>query len=66
MHTQTYKISSSFMNNGEFHSSQISWLYQVVGPLMELKPKLLAYWNMVPDTIFMSERRNRSHNYARM
>ena len=33
--------------------SQISRLYQEVGTLMEPKPKLLAYRNMVPDAMFM-------------
>ena len=31
---------------------------------MEPTPKLLAYRNVVPDPIFMSERGNRSHVYA--
>jgi len=39
-------------------------LCQVIGPLMEPKPKLLAYRNVVPDPMFMSKRGNRSHVYA--
>uniref|UniRef100_M1DIK6 'chromo' domain containing protein n=1 Tax=Solanum tuberosum TaxID=4113 RepID=M1DIK6_SOLTU len=32
---------------------------------MELKPKLLAYQNVVPDPMFMPERGNRSHIYTK-
>lgn len=48
-------------------------LGQVVGPLIEPKPKLLTYRNVVPDPrlwqnvetdhIIMSERDNQSNNY---
>ena len=39
-------------------------LCQVIGPLMEPKPKLLAYRNLVPDPIFMPKPGNRSYVYT--
>ena len=53
------------MNNIQFHISQDTKSYQIIGPLMELKSKLLAYQNMVPDLIFMLVRGNRSHIYVK-
>ena len=41
------------MNNLHFHNSQDTQLFQVDGPLMEPKIKLLAYQNVVSDLIVM-------------
>lgn len=37
---------------------QDAWLSQVIDPLMEPKTKNLAYQNVVPDSIIMSQRDN--------
>lgn len=48
----TYIILSTFTNMVQFHISQDTKLYQIIGPLIE--PKQLAYRNMVPDRMFIS------------
>ena len=50
----------------QFHKSEDTQLFQVIGPLMEPKFKLLAYQNVVSDPIFMSECDNRSHIYIKI
>ena len=42
------------------NNEQLYILYQFIGPLMEPKPKQLAYRNVVSDPIIMPERGNRS------
>lgn len=37
----------------------------IIGFLMQPKPKLLEYQNLLPDPIFMSEYGNRSIDYDR-
>jgi len=44
----------------KFTLSQDTQLHQIIGSLMEPKPKLLAYRNVVPDPKIIPERGNRS------
>ena len=40
------------------HASTNAHFSQVVGPIMELKPKILVHWNVVTDSIVMPKRGN--------
>lgn len=48
-----YTILLTFTNKIQFHISQNTQLCEFIGPLMEPKPKLSAYRNVVHDPIIM-------------